>query len=70
MACARLRVAVMVAGLVLAGLAPARATGLTEHCHSDNYEMRIRGCTESIERGNLSPFELGTAYARAHSATR
>lgn len=41
---------------------PARAD-ITVGCYVDNYDMRIRGCTELIERGNLSRHDLGMAYA-------
>lgn len=58
------RLAAALFGLaVLVGMQPAARADITVGCYADNYDLRIRGCTELIERGGLSRYDLGMAYA-------
>ncbi len=54
--------AALLAGSVWFTALPAHAE-LNSGCESENYELRIVGCTVMIEKGGLTPFDLGYAHA-------
>ena len=60
----RVVVATLVAGVLAAGIAPRAvlAEPMTD-CFSEDWDTKIRGCTEIIDRGALSRDELANAHA-------